>query len=126
MDNIVFQALVWQFYDVPLGIMKGWKTFLLFNLNYFSVPTLIGTYLSPWRRYRSDYGQIFEVWKNFETLVFNLMSRIIGAILRTFFIIIGIITEIIIFFIGWMVLFVWVISPIILIAGFIFGFTLLL
>ncbi len=125
MNNIVFQIITWQFFDVPWGILKGWKTFLLFNLNYFSVPTLIKTYLSPWRRYGSHYGNPFDFWQNFEVLIFNLMSRIIGAIMRTFFIILGLISEFFIIIIGLIILIAWFLAPVLLIIGLVFGISLL-
>ena len=126
MNNIVFQMITWQFFDMPKEILKGWKNFLLFNLNYFSVPTLIRTYLSPWRRHSESYGNPFEFWKNFEVLIFNLMSRIIGAFMRTFFIIFGIITELFVLIIGLIVLALWFILPLLLVIGLVFGFSLLL
>ena len=120
------QALIWQFLDVPKGILKAWRNFLWFNLNYFSVPILLKTFISPWRKYRYSYGRVFEVWKNFEVLVFNIMSRIIGVILRTVFIIIGLLVEILIIIIGAIVFLGWLILPFLLIFGIIFGFRLLL
>jgi len=126
MNNVVFQMITWQFFDVPKEILKGWKTFLLFNLNYFSVPNLIKTYLSPWRRHSSRYGNPFDFWENFEVLIFNLMSRIIGAFMRTFFIIFGMISELFILIIGLVVLITWLLSPVLLIIIFIFGISLLL
>lgn len=126
MNNIVFQILIWQFFDVPMGIIRGWKNFLSFGLNYFSVPTLLRTYFSYWRKYHSSYGNTFEVWKNLETFIFNSMSRIIGAILRTFFIIFGIILEILIFIVGLLVFVIWIVLPVILLLGLLFGVNLLL
>jgi len=123
--NIFLQALVWQFLDVPKGILKAWRNFLWFNLNYFSVPTLLKTFISPWRKYRYSYGRIFEIWKNFGTLVFNVMSRIIGAILRSFFIIIGLLVEILIIIIGVIIFLGWLILPFLLVFGLIFGIKLL-
>lgn len=124
--SIFLQAFVWQFFDVPLGIVKAWKNFLLFGLNYFSVSTLLRTYFSYWRKYHSSYGGAFEVWKNFETFVFNSMSRIIGALLRTFFIISGIILELVIFVTGFLVFVIWLLLPFLLLTGLIFGIYLLL
>jgi len=126
MNNILFKALVWQFFDVPKEILKIWQTFLYFNLNYFSVPILLKTFFSPWRKYRSSYGGLFDVWKNFESFIFNSMSRIIGAILRTFYIIIGVITEIFILIIGPIVLIIWIILPFLLLIGLILGIFLLI
>jgi len=124
--SIFLQGLIWQFFDVPKAILKGWQTFLWFNLNYFSVPTLIKTYLSHWRRYSYPYGKAFEFWKNIETFVFNVMSRIIGVILRTVFIIIGIVTEVLIILIGTIIFLGWLILPFFLIFGLIFGIRLIL
>jgi len=125
MNIFITQFLVWQFLDVPKEILAGWKNFLWFNLNYFSIPILLKTFFSPWRKYRYPYGRFFEFWKNTETFVFNMMSRVIGVILRTFFIIIGIISEIIIFIIGLILLLTWVILPFLLIFGLVFGIKLL-
>lgn len=124
--SIFLQALVWQFFDAPKAILKAWQNFLLFNLNYFSVPALLKTFFSPWRRYHYPYGRVFEIWKNIETFVFNMMSRIIGAILRTIFIIIGLLLEILIILIGAVTFLGWTILPFLLIAGLLFGLKLLL
>ncbi len=123
--TLLFEAIVWQFFDVPKEILKAWRNFLLFNLNYFSVPTLLKTFISPWRRYRYSYGRVFEIWKNLEVLVFNIMSRIIGAILRSFFIVIGLLVEILIIAIGVIIFLGWLILPFLLIFGLIFGIKLL-
>lgn len=124
--SIFLQALVWQFFDVPKTILKGWQNFLSFNLDYFSVPTLLKTFFSHWRRYRYSYGRKFEIWKNFETFVFNIMSRVIGAILRTVFIAVGLLLEIVIIFIGIIIFLGWLILPFFLIFGFFFGLRLVL
>lgn len=124
--NILLNAFVWQFFDVPMGIIKGWKNFLLFGLNYFSVPTLLRTYFSYWRKYHSPYGNAFEFWKNFEAFIFNLMSRIAGALLRTFFIISGIILELAIFVTGFLIFIIWLMLPFLLLISLIFGIYLLL
>jgi len=123
--NIFFEALIWQFFDVPKAILIGWKNFLLFNLNYFSVPLLLRTYFSHWHRYSYSYEKVFEFWKNIEVFVFNMMSRIIGAILRTFFIIIGATVEVAIVIIGLIILLIWLVLPFILISGLLFGIKLL-
>lgn len=124
--NILLQCLVWQFWDVPKAILRGWKNFLLFNLNYFSLPILLKTFFSHWRRYYSPYGKTFEIWKNIESFVFNVMSRIIGAILRTVLIVFGALIEILIILIGLIVLIGWLILPVLLLIGLWFGFKLCL
>lgn len=120
-----FQYLTWQFLDVPKSILRAWRNFLLFNLNYFSIPLLIKTFFSPWRRYRWAYPKGFDIGRYFEALFSNLISQILGAILRFFLIIIGILVEIFIIFAGTTVFFGWLILPILLIVGFLWGFKVL-
>jgi len=124
--SIFLQGLIWQFFDMPKAILKGWKNFLLFSLDYFSVPILLKTYFSHWRRYHYPYGRIFEVWENIGTFIFNMMSRIIGAILRTVFIILGLAIEILVILIGIIIFLGWLVLPFFLIFGLIFGIRLIL
>jgi len=119
--NIFFQWLFWQFFEMPGNILKAWRNFLRFNLNYFSIPLLLKTFFSPWRKYKWSCGKGFDVKRYLEAFFSNLISRILGAILRSFLIFIGLLAEIFIIFIGIIVFFGWLILPAFLIAGLIFG-----
>lgn len=123
--NIFLQALVWQFFDMPRAILVGWKNFLLFNLNYFSIILLLKTYFSHWHKYYYSYERVFEFWKNTEVFIFNMMSRIIGAMVRTFIIVIGTISEVLIFLLGIIIFLGWLILPFLLVFGLFFGISLL-
>ena len=125
-QNIVSLWISWQFFDVPKNILKAWRNFLKFNLNYFSIPLLLKTFFSPWRRYIWYYPKGFDLGKYFEVFFSNLISRILGAVLRFFLIIIGILAEILIIFVGLMIFFGWLVLPILLIVGLIFGFKILI
>jgi len=120
-QNIFWQWLSWQFFDIPKDILKAEKNFLRFGFFYFSIPLLLKTLFSPWRRYIWFYPRGFDIGKYLEVWVSNLISRIIGAILRIFLIISGLIYEILILFVGAIVFFGWLILPALLIAGLIFG-----
>ncbi len=124
-NNIISAYLEWQFFDVPISILKGWRNFLKFNLNYFSVQTLLKTLFSHWHRYSYSYGKKFDPGRYFEAFTFNMMSRIIGAILRLFFIFIGLLIEIFIIFAGLILFLGWIILPLLLIGSFFYGFGIL-
>ena len=124
-QNIFFQYLSWHFLEVPRNIFLGWKNFLKFGLNYFSLPLLIKTLFSPWRRYSWAYPRGFDIGKYFEVFISNLISRILGAIMRFFLIILGILAEVFIIFAGLIILFIWLALPIFLIFGLIFGFKII-
>ena len=125
-NNILSQLLVWHFYDVPKGIIKGWRNFLYFSLNYFSILTLLKTFFSPWRKYGEGYGGVFEIRRNTESFIFNTMSRVIGAVLRTGLILVGLVLVILVFIIGLMVLVIWLLGPLLTVLLFMLGIKLLL
>lgn len=124
-NNLISAFLQWQFFDVPKEILKGWKNFLKFNLNYFSVPILFKTLFSHWHRYSYSYGKGFNPGRYFEAFVFNMMSRVIGALLRIFFIVIGLLIEVLLFFTGFILFLGWLALPFLLIAVFFYGFYIL-
>ena len=120
-QNIFFQYLIWQFWESPKNVLIGWGNFLRFGLNYFSLPLLLKTLFSPWRRYRWSYGQGVDIKRYAEVFFSNLISRILGAVLRIFLIIFGILFEIFIFFAGLIVFLTWLALPLLLILGFFYG-----
>lgn len=113
MFYIISSWFFWHFIEVPKFILIAWKNFLLFNINYFSIPQLIKTYFSHWRRYKESYGRGFDPKRYVEVFIGNLISRTIGAIIRTFTILIGLIFEIFIFIFGILIFLFWISLPII-------------
>jgi hypothetical protein len=82
----------------------------------FSFSFLIKTFFAPWKNqlyaYPSkgfDMKHIFEVWTS------NTVSRIVGAFVRGFTIILGIAVVIIAIFVGSICLIIWVLYPVLFI-----------
>jgi hypothetical protein len=120
--NIFLQFLVWHFFDMPKNLLKVWKNFLLFNLNYFSLPLLLRTFFSYWHQHYYSYGKGWQPMRWIEAFVFNnIMSRGIGIIFRSVLIVLGILSEIFVFFAGMLLLLIWIFLPFLLLAGFLFG-----
>ncbi len=116
-QNILVQWVFWHFIEMPKNILKSWKDIFRFYLNYFSIPLLLKTLFAPWRHNLSSYPKGFDLGEYFEIFIFNLISRTIGAILRFFLILIGILIEILIIFFGLIMFLAWFILPIFLIFG---------
>ncbi|MBI2041983.1 MAG: hypothetical protein HYT20_03120 [Candidatus Nealsonbacteria bacterium] len=123
-QNIFFQYIEWQFVDSAKGILKAWKNCLSFNLNYWSVVLLLKTFFSHWRRYGYSYGKDFDFKRYFEVFTFNIISRVIGAILRSFLIVFGLLTEIFIIIAGLSIFLFWIFLPFLIIFGIFYGFKL--
>ncbi len=101
----------WHYGPGFKGLLRIWKNFLLFGYNYFSIGLLLNTLFSPWHRISSSYGRGFDaaVW----TRVFmeNMISRTLGAIVRSIVISIGLTAEMIILTIGAGLVVIWILLP---------------
>jgi hypothetical protein len=125
-NSILIQWIDWWFRDVAGDIFKAWKNFLSFGLNYFSLILLLKTFFSPWRRYSWSYGKSFSITKYLEVFFSNSISRILGAIVRSFLLLIGIMVEFFFLLAGLIVFIGWLILPLLLIGGIIFGIKIIL
>jgi len=120
-QNIFFQYLSWHFFDVPKKILKAFKNILLFNLEYFSIFLLLKTFFSHWRRYSFAYPRGFDIKVYAGVFFSNLISRVLGAVVRTFLIVLGILVEILILLLGGIVFLGWFFFPFILVLLLYFG-----
>lgn len=122
----VLHHYVFWHYTTAFGeIFHVWKNLIWFTINFFSIPQMLRSYFSPWKRMTENRGNTF----NFEDLagfiIINLISRIIGMILRTIVIFLGtlalvfLITAIIVTYIFWLC------APLLLIACLYFGLILI-
>src|SRR4030042_5932211 len=107
-SNIFKQYFSWHYGEQARVLLRVWKNFLRFNLNYFSLHLLCKTLFSPWRRYQWSYGRGFELGRYLQVCFSNLMSRLLGAIIRFLLIIIGILVEIFIILVGAAIFIFWV------------------
>lgn len=118
---LIFAWFSWHFFQAPKSIAKIWRNFLWFNLNYFSAAFLLKTLFSPWKKISWSYGRGFDAGRYASVFLSNLISRILGAIVRIFIIFISLILEVFIFIAGLVAILIWIFLPAFLILGFWFG-----
>jgi len=119
-QNIFKVWLFWYFYEMPNFLLEVWKNYILFALNYFSLPILLKSLFSPWHKYKWNYPKGFDVGEFLSTLISNVFSRIIGALMRIVLIVIGILFQVFVIFAGFIIFLLWILIPFIIIAGFLF------
>jgi len=112
---IFVDFLFWYYITVPKNIITAWINFLKFNLRYFSISLLLKTFICHWRQYKWDYPRGFDLYKYAEVFISNLISRILGMVMKTILIFIGLLSEIFILIIGALILITWLALPTILI-----------
>ena len=123
--SIAFEYAVWHFTQMPLEIAKAWRNILLFNLEYFSLPLLLKTIFAPWRKIQWSAGKGFNIARLLEALVSNLISRVLGALIRSVLIITGLATEAALLAAALATLVAWFLLPIAIVLGFSYGLSTL-
>jgi len=119
-DDISNSWVFWQFYEMPKFLLEVWKNYFIFASNLFSLTLLLKTFFSPWRKYSWSYPRNFDLKEFLNTLVGNLISRILGAIMRTVLIIIGIFFQFFVTMVGSIVFIGWLSIPLIVAFGLLF------
>lgn len=115
----------WYYKDLPKKAYQVWRNFLWFILYYFSIKELLLSFFSPWRRYSMPYSKGFDIKQWWESFTFNVFSRFMGMMLRTFLILFGLLIEILVFVIGVLFFVIWPVFPFLLIGAFALGFSFL-
>ena len=116
--NILGYLAYWYFVETPKEIVRGWGNILWFNLKYFSFFFLLKTLFSPWRRIQWTRGKGFSIGKWFEALTGNIISRLLGALIRSNLIIGGILIEFLLVLIGPIIFILWFLFPLFLVTFF--------
>jgi hypothetical protein len=124
-QNIASAFLVWYFKGAPQSIIAIWRNYLIFYWEFFSIPTLLKTLLSPWKGYGQSYGKGFDIERFLQTLSNNLISRFLGSLVRIFTILMGLSFEITVLVLGPAVLIVWYLWPLVFILSNLLSFYLI-
>lgn len=100
---------------------------LWFLYHYFSIPILLKTLFSPWRRLAESYSHnILRPNDFFSTLIVNSLMRVFGFLVRTVMILTGILMWLSSLVLGILAMAFWILLPIIIPALIFFGSYLIL
>ena len=106
--RFVISYFKWHYFEAFFDMYRVLTNYLWFVYNFFSIPDLLHTLFSPWKRMSDHSGKFIE------NLIVNLMMRFVGFFLRILTILIGLLSLIFVLFSGVAVFLVWVFIPIII------------
>ena len=81
--------LKWHYTKALSATFSFWKNILFFLFNFFSIKSLLGNFFTPWKRLADTYPKKFSLKIYSTTFLINSIMRIVGMILRSIIIIIG-------------------------------------
>lgn len=79
------------------------------------------SWLSPWKRMTEERKKAWDVEEFFSSLVINILSRIIGALMRTIIIVIGLVSLVFILVGGIAVYLIWTVAPALIVGLIVLG-----
>jgi len=124
--SIMQNYLLWHYSRAFLEIFHVWLNFIWFTIHFFSIPQLMRSWISPWKRITENRGNKWSFEDLAGFIIIGLLSRIIGFILRTSIITVGLISLLLVILAGFAIYALWVFLPLIIIAMMVFGITLLI
>ena len=118
--------LKWHYGKALIYTFSFWKNILVFLFNFFSIKSLLGNFFTPWKRLADSYPKRFSLKINSFTFLVNTIMRIVGIILRSIIIIIGLACCAIFVFSFPFALIAWLVLPPIVIFLLIYGLILII
>lgn len=126
MAKIFISYISWHYTSAIREIFVVWRNFILFLWEAFSVPLLVRTFFSPWKRLDEEKPDLFKPKAFLSALIINIFTRMIGAIFRFIVLMISFISLFIVLVAGALMFLLWPFMPVILLAGLVVGLYLLL
>lgn len=113
---IIYDYLLWHYTRAWRELFHIWRNYLWFVVHVFSIPELTRSLLTPFKRITEKRGSVFDLEAFASYVVINILSRVIGAIVRTAIIVVGLIALLVTVGVGVVIYIVWVLLPIIIIG----------
>jgi hypothetical protein len=117
---LILDFVGWYYTRAFRDILAVWSNVMWFLVHFFSIPLLLRTLFSPWKRMTDQY-QRTGMEDLFETLVMNMMSRVFGAFVRLlivgcgiFFLMLGVVSL-------FVVIVTWVFMPVLTLVSLLYG-----
>lgn len=118
-----FGYIFWHYSTALVDILRVWGNMLWFVHHFFSTKMLAKTLFSPWQRMHESYPKKgrFDPQYLIGTLVVNLLMRLVGALVRLFFIALSLIASVIVFLFGVIFMLFWFLAPVVIVYLFFIG-----
>jgi len=116
----------WHYTKAISDLLGLFKNFARFIWTFFSIKLLLQTLFVPFQKLSVKRTKKLDLEDFFSALVTNLLMRLIGFIIRTFFIVIGLFSMIF-YVLAYSVLFIiWIVLPLVILSMFVLGLIALL
>ncbi|MCB9812370.1 hypothetical protein H6778_01800 [Candidatus Nomurabacteria bacterium] len=123
--SFVHHYLRWHYFRAWSELFHVWLNLLWFTIHFFSIPQLMRTWFSPWKRIVEERGNKWNLEDLAGFIIIGLISRLLGFIMRTVIIMIGLVCLFLVVSSGLLFFVFWFGAPFVIIALLGVGITLL-
>jgi hypothetical protein len=123
--TIIRHYLLWHYTEAYKELFSVCKNLIWFIVHFFSIPQLLKTLFSPWRRIVEEKKKSWDIEDFASRIVVNIISRIIGAIMRLLVISTGLTCLLIMLGTSAILCVLWMALPAIIVGCFALGITYL-
>ena len=113
--SFVLSYLTWHYGQAFTEIWNTTTNFIWALYHFFSVSLLFKTLFSPWRKMDVSYGKGISMDNFFGPLIVNTVMRLVGMLIRSIVIVMGLSSILIIFLLGCAAIILWPFLPLIII-----------
>ena len=114
---------IWHYTQAIEDFIGISRNFIWFLYNFFSIPVLLKTFFSPWKRLNEAYRKVFNIEEFLSSLVVNVLMRGVGIFIRAITLLLGLASLILAFVLCTVILLGWLVLPAIVILLFYQGIT---
>ncbi len=115
----------WHYDRALPHYVRIYKNLWWFLVQFFSLPYLASSFFAPYKRVIEPKSRRFDLEDWLGRILINLLSRLIGMIIRFVIIISGIMTLVVYILLGCLGYVLWLVWPILIISCWVYGFKLL-
>jgi len=109
--SIAHHYLLWHYSRAFYEMFRVWLNLLEFVVQFFSIPQLMRSWVAPWKRMTEERTKKWDFEDLAGVIIINILSRVVGALLRTIIICIGLVSLLITTVGGFVVYAFWVAAP---------------
>lgn len=122
---LVFDYMHWHYRYAPAALFHIWLNYMKYTEQLFSVRLHAHTLFSPWHRITDQPHKKYDLEELAASFVVNMMSRVIGFLLRTTMIISGLVTLSILTIATVPLLLIWYTAPLLVTCSILVGIMLI-
>ena len=124
--DLIISYFIWHYSLALVGLFSLSRRLFLFVVDFFSVPILISSLFSPWRRMSEKRKSGFNLGNIFSVLVVNTLMRLVGFVLRGIVLIFGVIVIIVSIIMSITAFVVWLLWPMLILGFLVYGLLLII